>query len=37
LLVDLGARIRDVRLGPDSAVWLLTDHADGRLLRLVPG
>jgi len=37
LLVDLGARIRDVRVGPDGAVWLLTDHADGQLLRLVPG
>jgi len=36
LLVDLGARIRDVRVGPDGAVWLLTDHADGQLLRLVP-
>ncbi len=37
LLVDLGARIRDVRMGPDSAVWVLTDHTDGRILRLVPG
>ncbi len=37
LLVDLGARIRDVRMGPDGAVWLLTDHAEGQLLRLVPG
>jgi glucose/arabinose dehydrogenase len=37
LLVDLGARIRDVRMGPDGAVWVLTDHTDGRILRLVPG
>ncbi|MBN9265775.1 MAG: PQQ-dependent sugar dehydrogenase [Hyphomicrobium sp.] len=37
LLVDLGARLRDVRMGPDGAVWILTDHADGQLLRLVPG
>lgn len=37
LLVDLGARIRDVRVGPDGAVWVLTDHKDGQLLRLVPG
>ncbi len=37
LLVDLGARIRDVRMGPDGAVWVLTDDTDGRLLRLVPG
>jgi glucose/arabinose dehydrogenase len=27
-------RIRDVEAGPDGALWLLTDHADGRLLRL---
>jgi len=37
LLVDLGARIRDVRMGPDGAVYVLTDHADGQVLRLVPG
>ncbi len=37
LLVDLGARIRDVRVGPDGAVWVLTDSNDGQLLRLVPG
>jgi glucose/arabinose dehydrogenase len=37
LLVDLGARIRDVRVGPDGAVWLLTDQTDGQLLRLTPG
>ena len=37
LLIDLGARIRDVRMGPDGAVWVLTDHTDGRILRVVPG
>ena len=36
LLMDLRARIRDVRVGPDGAVWLLTDHSDGHVLRLVP-
>lgn len=36
LLRDLGERIRDVRSGPDGALWLLTDSADGRVLRLVP-
>ncbi|MFD2141252.1 PQQ-dependent sugar dehydrogenase [Ancylobacter oerskovii] len=37
LLADLGARIRDVRQGPDGALWLLTDDpGDGRLLRLAP-
>ena len=36
LLSDLGERIRDVRQGPDGALWLLTDHPDGRVLRLTP-
>lgn len=36
LLTDLSERIRDVRMGPDGAVWLLTDSPDGRLLRLIP-
>ena len=36
LLGDLRARIRDVRVGPDGAVYLLTDAADGQLLRLDP-
>jgi aldose sugar dehydrogenase len=36
LLGDLGERIRDVRSGPDGALWLLTDSPDGRVLRLVP-
>jgi len=29
-------RIRDVRQGPDGAVYLLTDSATGRILKLVP-
>jgi glucose/arabinose dehydrogenase len=36
LLADLGARIRDVRAGPDGYLYLLTDHEDGKLLRLEP-
>lgn len=36
MLAGLGARIRDVRAGPDGHVYLLTDHADGQLLRLSP-
>jgi glucose/arabinose dehydrogenase len=29
-------RIRDVRNGPNGALWLLTDDQDGKLLRLTP-
>lgn len=36
LLTDLGARIRDVRQGLDGAVYILTDEADGKILRLTP-
>ena len=36
LLADRGERIRDVRQGPDGALWLLTDENDGKLLRLSP-
>ena len=36
LLRDLGERIRDVRNGPDGALWVLTDSPNGRLLRIVP-
>ena len=36
LLTDLGERIRDVRQGPDGWLYLLTDSATGRLLRLEP-
>jgi glucose/arabinose dehydrogenase len=34
LLEDLGARIRDVRVGADGKVYVLTDAADGQLLEL---
>jgi glucose/arabinose dehydrogenase len=32
---ELG-RIRDVRQGPDGALWLATDDSSGRILRLAP-
>jgi glucose/arabinose dehydrogenase len=35
--IPIGARVRDVRVGPDGAVYVLTDDSDGRLLRLSPG
>lgn len=34
--VDMDARIRHVRQGPDGAVYLLTDQSDGEILRLTP-
>jgi glucose/arabinose dehydrogenase len=40
LLKDLspkGEAIRDVRTGPDGALYLLTDGPQGKLLKLVPG
>lgn len=29
-------RIRDVRVGPEGAIYLATDEAEGRILRIVP-
>ena len=36
LLKDLKERIRDVRQGPDGAIYAITDHQPGRILKLVP-
>jgi len=36
MLQNLGERIRDVRQGPDGFVYLLTDSAQGRILRMKP-
>ncbi len=36
LLRDLNERIRDVRAGPDGALWLVTDNSAGRILRVSP-
>jgi glucose/arabinose dehydrogenase len=36
LLKRLGERIRDVRQGPDGAIYLLTDAREGRILRVRP-
>lgn len=36
LFEELEERIRDVRSGPDGALYLLTDNAEGRVLRVVP-
>jgi glucose/arabinose dehydrogenase len=37
LLQDLKQRIRDVREGPDGLLYVLTDEAEGQLIRLQPG
>ena len=36
LLTDRHARMRDVRVGPDGAIYVLTDGVDASLLRLSP-
>lgn len=35
--IEIGRRIRDVMVAPDGAVWLLTEHEHGELLRLTAG
>jgi glucose/arabinose dehydrogenase len=34
--LSIGQRVRDVRQGPDGGLYVLTDEADGQLLRIVP-
>jgi aldose sugar dehydrogenase len=36
LLADRGWRIRDVREGPDGALWVLTDEPKGHIVRITP-
>jgi glucose/arabinose dehydrogenase len=36
LLTELDTRIRDVKEGPDGALYVLTDRDGGKLLKLVP-
>lgn len=36
LAQGLRQRVRDVRQGPDGAIWILTDADEGRILRIVP-
>ncbi|MES2895414.1 MAG: PQQ-dependent sugar dehydrogenase [Pseudomonadota bacterium] len=36
LFTDLGERIRDVVVGPDGAIWLATDAAKGKVLKVTP-
>jgi aldose sugar dehydrogenase len=34
--ISIGARVRDVRQGPDDLLYILTDESDGQLVRLEP-
>ena len=36
MLANLGQRLRDVRVGPDGAVYALTDETAGAILRITP-
>jgi glucose/arabinose dehydrogenase len=36
LLAERGQRIRDVREGPDGALYVVTDEANGELWRIAP-
>lgn len=36
LLNEIGERVRDVRVGPDGNVYVLTDENDGKLFRIEP-
>ena len=36
LFTELGMRLRDVRTGPDGYLYLLTDSAEGKVLRIKP-
>jgi glucose/arabinose dehydrogenase len=34
--IDINRRLRDVAIGPDGAIYLLTDETEGALLRITP-
>jgi len=34
--IPIGARVRDVRVGPDGLIYVLTDAPNGQLLRIEP-
>jgi aldose sugar dehydrogenase len=36
MLTELGQRLRDVRVGPDGSLYVLTDETAGALLRIAP-
>lgn len=36
LFTDIGGRVRDVTVGPDGAIYVLTDEDDGKLIKVAP-
>ncbi|ATC24518.1 PQQ-dependent sugar dehydrogenase [Caulobacter vibrioides] len=36
LFTDIGGRVRDVAVGPDGAIYVLTDEGDGKLIKITP-
>jgi glucose/arabinose dehydrogenase len=34
--IEIGARVRDVSVGPDGLIYVLTDEAQGKIIRLQP-
>lgn len=36
LFTDIGGRVRDVAVGPDGAIYVLTDEDDGKLIKITP-
>ncbi len=36
LLSDMNTRFRDVRVGPEGAIYLLTDSPQGKIIKLIP-
>ncbi|MBC3475017.1 PQQ-dependent sugar dehydrogenase [Pseudomonas taiwanensis] len=36
LLAELGERFRDIKVGQDGAIYVLTDGENAKLLRMVP-
>jgi len=36
LFTDIGGRVRDVVVGPEGAIYILTDEEDGKLIKVTP-
>jgi len=36
LFTDIGGRVRDVKVGPDGAIYVVTDEDDGKVIKVTP-